>query len=373
MADGSPYSDDERVVLMLIFQYHAELAWHQATKVFNTVFKEKTRSQQSLVSAWFSRRNRDQKEAWNRLLDEPQAGHDLATRRQWLQTIDTAVAQLDIKPAVSQPDINPDVEELDQPGKKPQRPPALLWNHDMRLVLYLLIRDTSLDRNKRTAVFNALFRDVLANQGVAPVSRNALNSQWGHRKERRKDEDQDRQAEGTESTIAENWQRVINGPQTKEEQANVAKWNKAIKEQKISLGYPPDQQPSKKPQEGEKEICEHEPKGNQENFDMHEDGVPATALRESGGEAVTTEVGDQVNIQQVGSTAQEIGGGIVTPVQYRYQAQRAIVNDLHRSSPGDAAEVRRLFQQYNQSTLDLARLAVYLHQVNQTLQNRKRR
>lgn len=137
VANGPPYSDAERVVLMLIYEHHEDLTSHQAAKVFNTVFHNQTRSKISLILTWHGRHHSDQQEAWNRLRDQPQAVHDLATRKQWLQTINTAVEQLE-----------------DQPSeKKPQRAPVAQWNDNMRLVLYLLIKDTPGDPSKRTNIF----------------------------------------------------------------------------------------------------------------------------------------------------------------------------------------------------------------------------
>lgn len=138
MADGPPFSDEERLVLVLIWKYHGYLPWPQATMVFNTVFKHQIRSETSLVSAWYGRDNNDQQEAWDRLRAEPHAGHDLATHMQWVQTIYTAVAQLGVNlyPAVQQPhiNVNPAVGQLHRPKEKPQRTPRVQWDDEMRLV-----------------------------------------------------------------------------------------------------------------------------------------------------------------------------------------------------------------------------------------------
>ena len=253
MAGSPSYSDAERVVFMLIFEHHEDLAWHEVTQVFNMVFNQKTRSRSSLVSAWNGRLNADQQEVWNRLRNEPQGGHDLATRQQWAETIDTAV------------------EQLDRPPKKPQRPRTAQWNDDMRLVLYLLIKDTSVGASERIKIFNALFRDLLAGQRVAPLTKEALRAQWGLRNRMRRNNGEAQQAESEKTAVAQTWQRIIDGPQTEEEQAIVAHWQEAIKEQR------------EKPQEDEGEVDaeqaveeeahEHEPQGNwgKPSFDVHED------------------------------------------------------------------------------------------------------
>lgn len=219
MADGSPFSDDERLVLVLIWKYHGYLPWDQATMVFNTVFKHQTRSETSLVSASYGSHNNDQQEAWDRLRAEPHAGHDLATHMQWVQTVNTAVAQLGVNlyPPVQQPgvDVNPAVAQLHQPKEKPQRTPRVQWDDEMRLVLHLLVPDPTLNPEKRTVVFNALFQDVLAARGVASVSEEKINSHWSQRNGKRKDKE-GRQAVGTKPTMVQKWQRIINGPQTTE-------------------------------------------------------------------------------------------------------------------------------------------------------------
>jgi hypothetical protein len=253
MAGGNFYSDDERVVLMLIFERHADLTWPEATRVFNTVLNHQIRTEGSLVSAWYARRNGDQQEAWNRLRDDPQTGPGLATRQHWLQVIDTAV------------------EQLGRPSKKPQRPPHAQWSHDMRLVLSLLVQDTSLDPKKRTRVFNALFQNVLAEQGVAPVSRNALSSQWGLRNKKRKEDEESQQAESTKLSVPPHWQRIIYGPHTEEHQADVVKWEEKIKEQKVILGYSPHQASSEKSHqdEGEADVALEEEEEEEEEEGMH--------------------------------------------------------------------------------------------------------
>jgi hypothetical protein len=250
----------------------------------------------------------------------------------------------------------------------------------MRLVLHLLVPDPILNPEKRTVIFNALFRDVLAGQGVAHVSEEKINSHWSRRNEKRKD-NEGHQAESTKPTMAQKWQRIINGPQTTEERANVAKWKKAIEEQKARLGFLPAQEPSKKSQQVEEKIRERKPEGNQgkASVDMHEDvdGILATAVGDSGGETTATAVGTEDNIQENGPedgrTAQEGGGDVAASVQYRYQVQQAIIDHLHRSSPEDAAEVQRLFQQFNRSTLNLGIESLRLLQVGQALQKLKRR
>lgn len=212
--------------------------------------------------------------------------------------------------------------------------------------------------------------------------------------------------------MAQKWQRIINGPQTTEERANVAKWKKAIEEQKARLGFLPAQEPSKKSQQAnlnkrknaveeqkarlgylpaqkpsrksqqvEEKIRERKPEGNQgkASVDMHEDvdGVLATAVGDSGGETTATAVGTEDNIQENGPedgrTAQEGGGDVAASVQYRFQVQEAIVDRLHRSSPEDAAEVQQLFQRFNRNTLDLGIASIRLLRVRQALQNLQRR
>lgn len=228
-------------------------------------------------------------------------------------------------------------------------------------------------------VFIALFQDVLAAQVVASVSEEKINSHWSRRNEKPKD-NEGRQAEGTKLTMAQKWQRIINGPQTREE-ANVAKWKKAIEEQKARLGYLPAQKPSKKSQQVEEKICERKPEGNQgkPSFNVYEDvgGIPATAVGDSGGETTATAVGTENNIRENGPedgrTAQEGGGDAAASVQYRFQVQEAIIDRLQRSSPESAAEVQQLFQQFNRNTLELGIASLRLLQVKQALQNLKRR
>jgi len=384
--------------------------------VFNTVFKHQTRSETSLVSAWYDSHNNDQKEAWDRLRAPPQAGPDLATHMQWVQTVNTAVGQLGatLYPAVQQPhvnNVNPAVGQLHRPKEKPQRTPRVQWDDEMRLVLHLLVPDPTLNPEKRTVIFNALFRDVLAGQRVAHVSEEKTNSHWSRRNEKRK-VNEGHQAESTKPTMAQKWQRIINGPQTREEEANLAKWRKAIEEQKARLGYLPAQKPSKKSQQAnvnkwknvieeykasldhlpaqkrskksqqvEEKIRERKPEGNQgkASVDMHEDvdGVLATAVGDSGGETTATAVGTEDNIQENGPgdgrTAQEGGGDVTASVQYRFQVQEAIIDLLHRSSPEDAAEVQQLFQRFNRNTVELGIASLRLLRVRQALQNLQRR
>jgi hypothetical protein len=279
VSNGPPYSDAERVVLMLIHEHHEDLTSDQVTKVFNTVFNNQTRSRISLILTWHSRHSSDQHEAWTRLRDQPQAGHDLATRKQWLQAINTAVEQLD-PPTEKKPQRAPTaqwsdntaVQQLDQPSeKKAQRPPTAQWNDNMRLVLYLLIIDVPGDPNTRTRIFNVLFRDELARQGVAPLTKEALNAQWGLRNRKRKANGEGHQAESEKTRVAQKWQRIIDSAETGEDQANVALWQNKIKEQKEKSEE--DEGEAVVEQEVEEGIDVHEPQRNQgePSFDARED------------------------------------------------------------------------------------------------------
>lgn len=353
VANGPPYSDAERVVLMLIYEHHEDLSSDQATKVFNTVFNNQTRSRISLILTWHGRHASDQQEAWNRLRDQPQAGHDLATRKQWLKTINAAV------------------EQLDRPLEgKPQRPATAQWNDNMRLVLFLLIKDTSVDACTRKRIFNTIFQDVLTDQGVAPLSKEALRAQWGLRKRMRKTSGEGSQGEGEKTAVAQRWQRIIDRVRTGEDQANVVRWQNMIEEQK---------------EESEEDEGEAEPqqsgRGERPSIAAHpqglEDGAPTTVMGKSRGKAIVKAVVKEDNIQEDVPEAsrqfQEGGGDIVTPIQHSLLLQRAIIEDVLRSSgPERAAEVRRLFEKFNRNTLDVAKMAVRLLRTDQALQKRKR-
>lgn len=255
---GKPFTDDHRVVLMMLRELKPKLTWAQVAEAFNIVFRndrnEDPRTMRMLQQS-MSHRNTDQNALWNT------AYADLSRRNRWQPAIDAALREL----------RTPNRASITKESE-----PNLHWDHKRRLGLHLLMRDKSLNMQARTKIFNTIFQAFMAKQQVKYMSEAALSGQYD--KEKRNAEratDAGPQEPPTKSrpyvlkraTAVEDWQRILQEPQTEMDLAKAAKLKKKISELQLSKmagrDHGAEDGDEKEENEVEVEAHEHTPQGNQ--------------------------------------------------------------------------------------------------------------
>jgi hypothetical protein len=142
---GKPFTDDHRVVLMIIRQLPDELSWEVAAEVFNLVFRnarnENPRTMK-MLQQYMSLRKKDQKAKWDI------AWADVNMRNRWAPAIDAALRDLR-----SNPNRAPITAESE---------PTLRWDFETRLASHLLMTDRDLPWRGMTRIFNSIFKRYIA-------------------------------------------------------------------------------------------------------------------------------------------------------------------------------------------------------------------
>jgi hypothetical protein len=234
---------------MMLRERRLKLSWPQVAELFNIVFRndrnEDPRTMKMLQQS-MSRRKGDQKASWDTAEADP------ALRNRWQPAIDAAVREL-----------------RDNPNRAPITPdsaPNLQWDHERRLGLHLLISDRSVGVQERARIFNTIFQQFIASQGVQPLSATALAEQY--RKEKVNAEERATKTGSASAkskkyfkktpTAEEDWQKILQVPQTTSDLATAADLKAKIEKLKKTTGNLPEEELSEEEEVEEEEASESE-------------------------------------------------------------------------------------------------------------------
>ena len=222
------FTDDHRVVLMMLRERNPRLAWSRVAEIFNIVFhndhNEAPRTEKTLQQNMTHRKGA-QKAVWDL------AAADVTSRNRWTPAIAAAESEL----------ANPNRTPI-----TPMSEPNLNWDYERRLGSHILMESKTLSLQRRVKIFNIIFRAFIADQKAKPLSKTAFQGQYLKEKRRaekvagvgpQKPPAKSKKYVMKKPTSAQDWQRILQVPQTEQDLAKRAELKAEIDKARKTLGW----------------------------------------------------------------------------------------------------------------------------------------